>query len=63
MVLIVDSLDLFIVLIPSIRSKSQNLEVSYVYDPEKKVLIPSIRSKSQNFDVWGNIKEGWEVKS
>ncbi len=38
------------VLIPSIRSKSQNLMASNPFGSLQLVLIPSIRSKSQNID-------------
>jgi len=47
--------DNFWVLIPSIRSKSQNftIDTKNVYGEATIVLIPSIRSKSQNSRILG----------
>ncbi len=44
------------VLIPSIRSKSQNKDVQHHYVCDYCVLIPSIRSKSQNRAIHARIQ-------
>ncbi len=49
------------VLIPSIRSKSQNVQEANAIDGEARVLIPSIRSKSQNKTI-DRVLTAWHLK-